>query len=193
MAEPCSVDNFCCYPRKVHLAMDINQWAVFTHVAVWGSIVITYGGMVVLDSIPVFPNYGTIYHLASSPRYWMTILLIIIMALPPRFSCKLFIRSFLEKLRQDYYDQGFAQLLDVINKIKHNPADWQIILSSWDSADVKLMDHSSYVVQDFDSIFTTTQRPVGDWLIKAGIEHEDKRPVGGRLIKAGPGHKDKDP
>ncbi|RDX68847.1 Phospholipid-transporting ATPase 1, partial [Mucuna pruriens] len=73
---------------NVHLAMDINQWAVVTHVAVWGSIVITYGCMVVLDSIPVFPNYGTIYHLASSPRYWMTILLIIIIALLPRFSCK---------------------------------------------------------------------------------------------------------
>ncbi|KAL2967840.1 hypothetical protein AAZX31_16G196200 [Glycine max] len=73
---------------NVHLAMDINQWALVSHVAVWGSIIITYGCMVILDSIPVFPNYGTIYHLARSPTYWMTILLIIIVALLPRFLCK---------------------------------------------------------------------------------------------------------
>ncbi|XP_029125116.1 phospholipid-transporting ATPase 1 isoform X2 [Cajanus cajan] len=73
---------------NVHLAMDINQWALVNHVAVWGSIVITYGCVVILDSIPVFPNYGTIYHLARSPTYWMTILFIIILALLPRFFCK---------------------------------------------------------------------------------------------------------
>ncbi|KAI4355984.1 hypothetical protein L6164_000038 [Bauhinia variegata] len=49
---------------NVHLAMDIQRWVLITHLAVWGSIVITYGCMVVLDSIPVFPNYWTIYHLA---------------------------------------------------------------------------------------------------------------------------------
>lgn len=42
---------------NIHLAMDIRRWEVFTHVAVWGSIIITYACMVVLDSIPVFPNY----------------------------------------------------------------------------------------------------------------------------------------
>ena len=42
---------------NVHLAMDINRWVLITHVAIWGSIIITYGCMVVLDSIPVFPNY----------------------------------------------------------------------------------------------------------------------------------------
>ena len=45
---------------NVHLAMDINQWALVSHVAVWGSIIITYGCMVILDSIPVFPNYGLV-------------------------------------------------------------------------------------------------------------------------------------
>ncbi|XP_014516837.1 phospholipid-transporting ATPase 1 [Vigna radiata var. radiata] len=79
---------------NVHLAMDINQWALVSHVAVWGSIIITYGCVVILDSIPVFPNYGTIYHLASSPTYWMTIFLIIIVALLPRFSCKAFYQAF---------------------------------------------------------------------------------------------------
>ncbi|CAL5388989.1 unnamed protein product [Camellia sinensis] len=32
---------------------------------IWGSIIITYACVVVLDSIPIFPNYGTIYHLIS--------------------------------------------------------------------------------------------------------------------------------
>ncbi|KAG4992835.1 hypothetical protein JHK87_026292 [Glycine soja] len=79
---------------NVHLAMDINRWVLITHVAIWGSIIITYGCMVVLDSIPVFPNYWTIYHLARSPTYWITILLIIIVALLPRFTCKVVYQIF---------------------------------------------------------------------------------------------------
>ncbi|KAJ7961065.1 Phospholipid-transporting ATPase [Quillaja saponaria] len=79
---------------NVHLAMDIQRWVLVTHVAVWGSIFITYGCMVVIDSIPVFPNYWTIYHLAKSPTYWITILLIIIVALLPRFICKLVYQIF---------------------------------------------------------------------------------------------------
>ncbi|GAB2300782.1 hypothetical protein Dimus_034818 [Dionaea muscipula] len=73
---------------NIHLAMDIQRWIIIIHAAVWGSITITYACMVVLDSIPVFPNYWTIYHLAKSPTYWLTILLIIIVALLPRFLCK---------------------------------------------------------------------------------------------------------
>ncbi|RDX62340.1 Phospholipid-transporting ATPase 1, partial [Mucuna pruriens] len=79
---------------NVHLAMDINRWVLITHVAVWGSLIITYGCMVILDSIPVFPNYWTIYHLARSPTYWITILLIIIVALLPRFTCKVVYQIF---------------------------------------------------------------------------------------------------
>lgn len=41
----------------VHLAMDIQRWVFVTHIALWGSIIITYLLMVVIDSIPVFPNY----------------------------------------------------------------------------------------------------------------------------------------
>ncbi|XP_027929057.1 phospholipid-transporting ATPase 1-like [Vigna unguiculata] len=79
---------------NVHLGMDINRWVLITHVAIWGSIIITYGCMVILDSIPVFPNYWTIYHLARSPTYWITILLIIIVALLPRFICKVVYQIF---------------------------------------------------------------------------------------------------
>ncbi|XP_047947886.1 phospholipid-transporting ATPase 1-like isoform X3 [Salvia hispanica] len=73
---------------NVHLAMDIQRWVFVTHAAIWGSIVVTYGCMVVLDSIPVFPNYGTIYHLVKSPVYWISILLIMVIGLLPRFIFK---------------------------------------------------------------------------------------------------------
>lgn len=42
---------------NIHLAMDIHRWLFITHAAVWGSIIITYTCMIVLDSIPIFPNY----------------------------------------------------------------------------------------------------------------------------------------
>lgn len=73
---------------NIHLAMDIQRWVFVTHAAVWGSIITTYACMVVLDSIPVFPNYWTIYHLGKSPTYWLIILLILIVALLPRFLFK---------------------------------------------------------------------------------------------------------
>ncbi|XP_030466744.1 phospholipid-transporting ATPase 1-like [Syzygium oleosum] len=79
---------------NIHLAMDIQRWVSITHIAVWGSIVITYACMVVLDSIPVFPNYWTIYHLAKSPSYWLTICLIIVIALLPRFLFKVVRQTF---------------------------------------------------------------------------------------------------
>jgi phospholipid-transporting ATPase len=70
---------------NVHLAMDTRRWVFITHVAIWGSIVITFVSMVLIDSIPVFPNYGTIYNIGASLTYWITILLIIILGLLPRF------------------------------------------------------------------------------------------------------------
>ncbi|KAL2899777.1 Phospholipid-transporting ATPase 1 [Bienertia sinuspersici] len=79
---------------NMHLAMDIQRWIVITHAAIWGSIIITYACMVVLDSIPVFPNYWTIYQLAVTPTYWLTIALILIVALLPRFLCKVVYQMF---------------------------------------------------------------------------------------------------
>ena len=40
-------------------------------------------------------------------------------------------------MHDDYSGQGYDQLLDVINKIKHNPDDRRIILSAWNPADLK--------------------------------------------------------
>lgn len=47
---------------NVHLAMDIRRWVLITHVATWGSIFITYMCMVIIDSIPIFPNYWYIFY-----------------------------------------------------------------------------------------------------------------------------------
>ena len=43
---------------NIHLAMDVQHWTSITHAATWGSIFITFACMLILDSIPVFPNYG---------------------------------------------------------------------------------------------------------------------------------------
>ncbi|KAL2250305.1 phospholipid-transporting ATPase 1-like [Sesamum indicum] len=79
---------------NVHLAMDIQRWVFLTHIAIWGSIIVTYGCIVVLDSIPAFPNYGAIYHLVKSPAYWLSILLITVIGLLPRFIVKVFYQIF---------------------------------------------------------------------------------------------------
>ncbi|KAL6568741.1 hypothetical protein OROHE_004425 [Orobanche hederae] len=79
---------------NMHLAMDIQRWVFVTHLSIWGSIFVTFGCMVVLDSIPAFPNYGTIYHLVKSPGYWLSILLITVTGLLPRFIFKVFHQIF---------------------------------------------------------------------------------------------------
>lgn len=45
---------------NLHLAMDIKRWVLLTHCSIWGSILVTYICLVILDSIPVFPNYGLV-------------------------------------------------------------------------------------------------------------------------------------
>ncbi|XVF84151.1 hypothetical protein PTKIN_Ptkin17bG0002800 [Pterospermum kingtungense] len=98
---------------NIHLAMDVRRWVFITHVAVWGSIVITYACMVVLDSIPIFPNYWTIYHLAKSPTYWLTIFLIIVVALLPHFIFK--------AVRQMFWpsDIQIAREAEILRKVHH--------------------------------------------------------------------------
>ncbi|KAK8703459.1 hypothetical protein V6N13_047118 [Hibiscus sabdariffa] len=99
---------------NIHLAMDIRRWVFITHAAVWGSIIITYACMVVLDSIPIFPNYWTIYHLSKSPTYWLTILLIIIVALLPRFLFKVIHQIFWPS------DIQIAREAEILRKVTPN-------------------------------------------------------------------------
>ncbi|WOG96117.1 hypothetical protein DCAR_0415448 [Daucus carota subsp. sativus] len=79
---------------NLHLAMDIKRWVLLTHCSIWGSILVTYICLVILDSIPDFPNFGTIYHLATWPAYWLCILLIIVLALLPRLIFKALSQTF---------------------------------------------------------------------------------------------------
>ncbi|CAN4126271.1 unnamed protein product [Withania somnifera] len=95
---------------NMHLAMDAQRWLIYTHMAIWGSIIITYGCLVVLDLIPVFPNYNTIFQLAKSPTYWLSILLVIVLALLPRFIVKVINQSFLPS------DIQIAREADILKK-----------------------------------------------------------------------------
>ncbi|WVZ56839.1 hypothetical protein U9M48_007313 [Paspalum notatum var. saurae] len=79
---------------NIHLAMDIRRWVLITHLAVWGSIAATFLCMVLIDSIPIFPNYGTIYNMAASRTYWLSVCLIIVLGLLPRFLCKVIYQTF---------------------------------------------------------------------------------------------------
>ncbi|XP_021314521.1 phospholipid-transporting ATPase 1 isoform X2 [Sorghum bicolor] len=79
---------------NIHLAMDIQRWVLITHLAVWGSIAATFLCMVLIDSIPIFPNYGTIYNMAASRTYWLSVCLIIVLGLLPRFLCKVVYQTF---------------------------------------------------------------------------------------------------
>ncbi|KAL5210995.1 hypothetical protein ABZP36_006618 [Zizania latifolia] len=79
---------------NIHLAMDIQRWVLITHLAIWGSIAATFLCMVLIDSIPIFPNYGTIYTMAASRTYWLSVCLIIVLGLLPRFVCKVVYQTF---------------------------------------------------------------------------------------------------
>lgn len=134
---------------NVHLAMDIQCWVLITHIATWGSIVVTYAFIIVLDSIPVYPNYGlvlllilhlyctsiyssiifilmftsdrTIYHLAVSETYWLTILLTVTVALLPRFLWKV--------IQQRVWpsDIQIAREAEILRKSSDRYMSWQLI------------------------------------------------------------------
>ncbi|XP_042476690.1 phospholipid-transporting ATPase 1-like [Macadamia integrifolia] len=99
---------------NIHLAMDINRWISITHIATWGSIAIACVCMVILDSIPIFPNYWTIYHLVNSATYWLAIILTITIALLPRFLYK--------AIHQFYWpsDTQIAREAEILRKWPHH-------------------------------------------------------------------------
>lgn len=99
---------------NIHLAMDIQRWALITHMATWGSIVVTYLCLVALDSIPFFPNYWTIYHLIRSRTYWLTILLITALALLPRFIYKVIQQIFCPS------DIQIAREAEIMGRVPNN-------------------------------------------------------------------------
>lgn len=76
---------------NLHLAMDVQRWMWITHVAIWGSIGSTFCCLLILDALTLesfISHYGVIYQIIKSFDYWLDILLIVIVALLPRFCVK---------------------------------------------------------------------------------------------------------
>ncbi|BFI07575.1 hypothetical protein MPTK1_2g13400 [Marchantia polymorpha subsp. ruderalis] len=82
---------------NIQLAMDIQRWTYIHHLAVWGSILATWICMLVMDALTIetlLPQYWVIYHMARHWSYWFDILLILALALLPRFCVKVVWQSF---------------------------------------------------------------------------------------------------
>ncbi|KAL2641929.1 hypothetical protein R1flu_009516 [Riccia fluitans] len=82
---------------NIQLAMDIQRWTYIHHIALWGSILATWICMLVMDSLTLealVPQYRVIYHMATEWSYWFDILLILTLALLPRFCVKVFWQRF---------------------------------------------------------------------------------------------------
>eukprot|EP00850_Spirogloea_muscicola_P022750 SM000310S11941 [mRNA] locus=s310:89922:94186:+ [translate_table: standard] len=70
---------------SLHLAMDIRLWNWIIHLVVWASLVVTVIVVIILDIIPSQPQYWSFLHMAGEPSLWLNTLLIVVMALTPRF------------------------------------------------------------------------------------------------------------
>ncbi|KAL2621212.1 hypothetical protein R1flu_001417 [Riccia fluitans] len=73
---------------NIHLAMDVQRWNWLAHASIWGSIVATFVVMLILDSLLIegfLPQYGTMKHIMGEAAFWFDLLLIIPIALLPRF------------------------------------------------------------------------------------------------------------
>eukprot|EP00850_Spirogloea_muscicola_P020055 SM000206S06264 [mRNA] locus=s206:210585:223850:+ [translate_table: standard] len=70
---------------SLHLAMDIRLWNWIIHLVVWASLVVTVIVVIILDIIPSQPQYWSFLHMAGEPWLWLDTLLIVVMALTPRF------------------------------------------------------------------------------------------------------------
>ncbi|KAI5077468.1 hypothetical protein GOP47_0007292 [Adiantum capillus-veneris] len=80
---------------NLHLAMDVQHWTWITHLAIWGSIASTFGCLFILDSITVesfLPHYRVIHKMIRTFGYWYDIVLIVILALLPRFFVKVVVQ-----------------------------------------------------------------------------------------------------
>ncbi|XP_061358473.1 phospholipid-transporting ATPase 1-like isoform X2 [Gastrolobium bilobum] len=73
---------------NLHLAMDVIRWNWVIHAAIWGSIIATFFGVMIIDAIPILPGYWAIFHAAGTAMFWLCLLGIVIAALLPRFVVK---------------------------------------------------------------------------------------------------------
>ncbi|XP_024543304.1 phospholipid-transporting ATPase 1 isoform X2 [Selaginella moellendorffii] len=82
---------------NLHLAMDVLHWTWITHAAIWGSIVVSFACFFVLDALTdkgFIAHYRVMFHMASTAVFWLNILLVIVVALLPRFCAKVLMQKF---------------------------------------------------------------------------------------------------
>ncbi|KAJ8447209.1 hypothetical protein Cgig2_030440 [Carnegiea gigantea] len=70
---------------NLHLAMDVIRWNWIVHAAVWGSIVATFVVVIILDCIPILPGFWAIFHVMGRWSFWLSLLIIAVAGLVPRF------------------------------------------------------------------------------------------------------------
>ncbi|XP_021296402.1 LOW QUALITY PROTEIN: phospholipid-transporting ATPase 1 [Herrania umbratica] len=73
---------------NLHLAMDVIRWNWITHAAIWGSIIATCICVIIIDALPSLVGYWAIFKIARTGLFWLCLLVIIIVALIPRFVVK---------------------------------------------------------------------------------------------------------
>jgi phospholipid-transporting ATPase len=82
---------------NVNLAMDILHWNWVTHVAIWGSVIATFLGQIIMDSLSfsddLLSHYWVVYHVAGDARSWLSLVLTVIIALAPRFCVKVVVQN----------------------------------------------------------------------------------------------------
>ncbi|CAM6023552.1 unnamed protein product [Sphagnum balticum] len=69
---------------NVNLAMDILRWNWVTHVAVWGSVIATFLGQIIMDLLPLsddlLSHYWVVYFVAGDAGLWLSLVLTVIIA-----------------------------------------------------------------------------------------------------------------
>ncbi|GKU91466.1 hypothetical protein SLEP1_g5336 [Rubroshorea leprosula] len=73
---------------NLHLAMDVIRWNWISHAAIWGSIIVSFVCVVIIDALPILPGYWAIFHIGKTRLFWLCLLVIVVSALIPRFVIK---------------------------------------------------------------------------------------------------------
>ncbi|XP_068659083.1 phospholipid-transporting ATPase 1-like isoform X1 [Aristolochia californica] len=77
---------------NLHLAMDVIRWTWIAHAVIWGSIIVTFICVIIIDAIPSLPGYWAIIHSLGTGGFWLCFLAILVTALIPRFFVKVFVQ-----------------------------------------------------------------------------------------------------
>ncbi|XP_024535631.1 phospholipid-transporting ATPase 1 [Selaginella moellendorffii] len=116
---------------NLHLALDVQVWNWIMHLAIWGSIAITYIILFIMDSLTdatSIYHYWVIHHAVGTAKYWFDLLLIMCLALLPRFMVKVV------KQRWWASDIDIAREAEIISRRKSSPLPREIELQQQTSS-----------------------------------------------------------